>query len=132
MELCVILFILFFFLYCRYGGDLVVVESYQQNNVSERLAQHRLQNTADASFWLGLKSLDDLSTNMLDAASGSLVPQFAGFWQVDQPDAKKGECVRAYTANADQSWALSSCESLLPFVCRTKACPKSIHSIIIL
>lgn len=49
-----------------------------------------------------------------------------GFWQVDQPDAKKGQCVRAFTANADQSWALSSCESLLPFVCRAKACPKSI------
>lgn len=48
-----------------------------------------------------------------------------GFWQVDQPDAKRGQCVRAHTANADQSWALSSCESLLPFVCRAKACPKS-------
>jgi len=100
-------------------------------------------------------SLDDLSTNTLEAASGSLVPQYAGnatpsgvgfvlsafsgrsvtkidlqrvaptgFWQVDQPDAKKGQCVRAFTANADQSWALSSCESLLPFVCRSKACPK--------
>jgi len=108
----------------RYGSDLVVVESYQQNNISERLAQQQLSSQPDAAFWLGLMSLDDLSTNTLEAASGSLVPQYAGFWQVDQPDAKKGQCVRAFTANADQSWALSSCESLLPFVCRSKACPK--------
>ncbi|KZS05970.1 Notch 2 [Daphnia magna] len=111
----------------RYGSDLVVVESYQQNNISEKLAQEQLNPVThpDAAFWLGLMSLDDLSTNTLEAASGSLVQQYAGFWQVDQPDAEKGQCVRASTANADQSWALSSCESLLPFVCRAKACPKN-------
>lgn len=57
----------------------------------------------------------------------SILKKKKGFWQVDQPDAEKGQCVRASTANADQSWALSSCESLLPFVCRAKACPKSEH-----
>ena len=46
---------------------------------------------------------------------------------MDQPDARKSQCVGASTANADQSWALSSWESLLPFVCRAKACPKSKH-----
>jgi len=62
----------------RYGSDLVVVESYQQNNISERLAQEQLSSQPDAAFWLGLMSLDDLSTNTLEAASGSLVPQYAG------------------------------------------------------
>jgi hypothetical protein len=57
---------------------LVVVESYQQNNISERLAQQQLSSQPDAAFWLGLMSLDDLSTNTLEAASGSLVPQYAG------------------------------------------------------
>ena len=63
-----------------YGSDLVVVESYQQNNISERLAQEGLNAVThpDAAFWLGLMSLDDLSTNTLEAASGSLVPQYAG------------------------------------------------------
>ena len=61
-----------------YGSDLVVVESYQQNNVSEQLAQEQLSSVPDAAFWLGLMSLDDLSTNTLEAASGSLVPQYAG------------------------------------------------------
>lgn len=63
-----------------YGSDLVVVESYQQNNISERLAQEQLNPVThpDAAFWLGLMSLDDLSTNTLEAASGSLVPQYAG------------------------------------------------------
>lgn len=55
-----------------------MVESYQQNNVSERLAQEQLSSVPDAAFWLGLMSLDDLSTNTLEAASGSLVPQYAG------------------------------------------------------
>ena len=63
-----------------YGSDLVVVESYQQNNISERLAQEQLNPVThpDAAFWLGLMSLDDLSTNTLEAASGSLVQQYAG------------------------------------------------------
>ena len=64
-----------------YGSDLVVVESYQQNNISERLAQEQLNSAPgsdDSAFWLGLMSLDDLSTNTLEAASGSLVPQYAG------------------------------------------------------
>ena len=55
-----------------------MVESYQQNNISERLAQQQLSSQPDAAFWLGLMTLDDLSTNTLEAASGSLVPQYAG------------------------------------------------------
>lgn len=62
----------------RYGADLVVVESYQQNNISERLAQEKLSSVPESAFWLGLSSLDGLSTNQLEAASGSLVPQYAG------------------------------------------------------
>ena len=57
------------------------MESYQQNNISERLAQEGLNAVThpDAAFWLGLMSLDDLSTNPLEATpSGSLVPQYAG------------------------------------------------------
>lgn len=71
---------------------MVVVESYQQNNVSERLAQEQLgaqPQSADATenpaFWLGLMSLDDLSTNTLEAASGSLVPQYAGKQKTRSP-----------------------------------------------
>ena len=72
------IFFSFHFFKHRYGSDLVVVESYQQNNISERLAQEQLSSQPDAAFWLGLMSLDDLSTNTLEAASGSLVPQYAG------------------------------------------------------
>ena len=57
-----------------HGGD-------QQNNISERLAQEKLNAVThpDTAFWLNLMSLDDLSTNTLEATpSGSLVPQYAG------------------------------------------------------
>ena len=83
-ALCLVYYIYFHCYFCvrvrvySYGSDLVVVESYQQNNVSERLAQEQLSSVPDAAFWLGLMSLDDLSTNTLEAASGSLVPQYAG------------------------------------------------------
>lgn len=75
-----LIFISLFVSVDSYGSDLVVVESYQQNNISERLAQEQLNPVThpDAAFWLGLMSLDDLSTNTLEAASGSLVQQYAG------------------------------------------------------
>jgi hypothetical protein len=64
-----LIFISLFVSVDSYGSDLVVVESYQQNNISERLAQEQLNPVThpDATFWLGLMSLDDLSTNTLEA-----------------------------------------------------------------
>ena len=70
--------IIWIFGFGNYGSDLVVVKSCQQNNISERLAQEGLNAVThpDAAFRLGLMSLDDLSTNPLEATpSGSLVPQ---------------------------------------------------------
>ncbi|TMW45144.1 hypothetical protein DOY81_009775, partial [Sarcophaga bullata] len=79
-------------------------------------------------YWLGLASLDELRTNTLESASGALISQYSGFWSLHQPDPMSGECVAATFASTFQSWDLGTCESLLPFMCRSSACPQnSVH-----
>lgn len=79
-------------------------------------------------YWLGLASLDDLRTNTLESASGGLVSQYSGFWSLNQPDPNSGECVAVSLASMIQSWGLDTCESLLPFMCKSAACPQnSLH-----
>lgn len=79
-------------------------------------------------YWLGLASLDDLRTNTLESASGALVSQYSGFWSLNQPDPNSGECVAVSLAGSMQSWELDTCESLLPFMCKSAACPQnSLH-----
>ncbi|KAJ9591926.1 hypothetical protein L9F63_001528, partial [Diploptera punctata] len=109
----------------RYGSDLVLVESYSENNFTSGLA---IRNTGPADrngphYWLGLASLDDLRTNTLESAAGLLVSQYSGFWGQTQPDPREGECVDIVLMDNQQSWELTTCESLLPFICRTNACP---------
>ena len=50
-----------------------------------------------------------------------------GFWGSKQPNPRSGECVDvAITDEQHQSWELTTCESLLPFMCRANACPAGI------
>jgi hypothetical protein len=68
------------FLNCRYGSDLVLVESFTENNFTAGLAT-RSTGPAERNgkhYWLGLASLDDLRTNTLESAAGLLVSQYAG------------------------------------------------------
>ncbi|CAD6227295.1 GSCOCG00006083001-RA-CDS, partial [Cotesia congregata] len=103
----------------RYGSELMVVESYSENNMSASIVGKHLDK-----YWLGLASLDDLRTNTLESAAGMLVSQYAGFWASKQPDPKSGECVDfAISDDQQQSWELTTCESLLPFMCKANACP---------
>lgn len=54
--------------------------------------------------------------------------QYSGFWSLDQPNPKAGECVAVTTKDMMQSWQLDTCESLLPFMCKAAACPSgSVH-----
>ncbi|KAK7873875.1 hypothetical protein R5R35_005737 [Gryllus longicercus] len=109
----------------RYGSDLVLVESYGENNFTAGLAS-RSMGPADRSnqhYWLGLASLDDLRTNTLESAAGLLVSQYAGFWALTQPEPKAGECVDVALSDESQSWELTTCESLMPFLCKAPACP---------
>lgn len=77
-------------------------------------------------YWLGLTALDDLRTNTLESTSGSLISQYSGFWALNQPDPETGECVLANAkVGKDQVWELSTCENLLPFMCRANACPQN-------
>ena len=57
----------------RYGSELMVIESYAENNVSASLIGRHMDH-----YWLGLASLDDLRTNTLESAAGMLVSQYAG------------------------------------------------------
>ncbi|XP_069668601.1 uncharacterized protein uif isoform X2 [Periplaneta americana] len=109
----------------RYGSDLVLVESFAENNFTAGLAT-RSTGPAERNgqhYWLGLASLDDLRTNTLESAAGLLVSQYSGFWAQTQPDPRVGECVDVILTDNRQSWELTTCESLLPFVCRATACP---------
>ncbi|XP_045124302.1 sushi, von Willebrand factor type A, EGF and pentraxin domain-containing protein 1-like isoform X1 [Portunus trituberculatus] len=111
----------------RFGSDLVLVESYEQNNFTNTLAKRSLDDAAN-SYWLGLVTLNDLSTNTLGSASGKHVSLYSGFWSQGQPQVSGGECVRARLTDQHQSWELSTCENLLPFMCRVQACTSgSVH-----
>ncbi|KAG8295757.1 calcium ion binding [Homalodisca vitripennis] len=109
----------------RYGSDLLLVESYAENNFTAKLAYKSLGpvDRSNQKYWLGLASLDDLRTNTLESAAGVLVSQYAGFWSLDQPEPSAGECVDVTLTDDQQSWELQTCESLLPFLCRANACP---------
>lgn len=96
----------------------MVVESYAENNMTARMAA-----AVGPHYWLGLASVDDLRTNTLESAAGALVSQYAGFWDLEQPNPKSGVCVDVNLMGDRQSWELTTCESLLPFMCRTTACP---------
>lgn len=80
-------------------------------------------------YWLGLATLDDLRTNTLESAAGTLVSQYSGFWTLKQPNPELGECVAVTSESQSvQSWELDTCESLLPFMCKSSACPQnSVH-----
>lgn len=131
----------------RYGSDLVLIESYTENNYTASLARRSLgpAQKNNQKYWLGLASLDDLRTNTLEYAGGVLVSQYSGklkkfklfipipklfefseltgFWSLSQPDPSSGECVDVTVTDEQQSWELQTCESLLPFLCRANACP---------
>ncbi|CAH1282118.1 unnamed protein product [Diabrotica balteata] len=109
----------------RYGSELMAVESYSENNVTASIATSSvpLERRGANHYWLGLSSLDDLRTNTLESAAGTLVSQYSGFWSPNQPDPQSGECVDVIVTEEFQSWELTTCESLQPFMCRSKACP---------
>lgn len=68
---------IFIFFFSRFGSDLVLVESYEQNNFTEHLAHQTLDHPTN-SYWLGLVSLNDLSTNTLESAGGQHVSLYSG------------------------------------------------------
>lgn len=98
----------------------MVVESYMENNMTASMVPASPTNN---HYWLGLATVDDLRTNTLESAAGALVSQYAGFWDLQQPNPKDGECVDVHVSSDNQSWELTTCETLLPFMCRAKACP---------
>lgn len=65
-----------FSVFCRYGSELVEVDSWSSHNWTLALAKRF--SHGDPNFWLGFNTLDDLRTNTLDSASGSLLSQYAG------------------------------------------------------
>lgn len=58
-----------------------------------------------------------------------IVDENIGFWASKQPNPHSGECVDVALTDDRQTWELTTCESLLPFMCRANACPsgKSVH-----
>lgn len=123
-------FVLSFFPISRYGAELITIDSFTENNVTLSLAlSNDVNKRLSNKYWLGLASLDDLRTNTLESAAGTLVSQYSGFWSLKQPNPQLGECVAVTSESQSvQSWELDTCESLLPFMCKSVACPQnSVH-----
>ena len=111
----------------RYGSNLVSVASFRQNNFTGELAQQQLQTSnPEEAYWLGYQTQNELQTNTLASASGSQISQYYGHWAQEQPDTGDGRCVEALLPEDPrrQQWALTRCETLLPFMCQIQACPK--------
>lgn len=104
----------------RYGSELIVIDSYTENNMTANMVP---PSPSNSNYWLGLASVDDLRTNTLESAAGALVSQYAGYWDLKQPNPKNGECVDVHVTSETQSWELTTCETLLPFMCKANACP---------
>ena len=58
------------------------------------------------------------------------ISQYYGHWAEDHPDVSEGRCVKSVVTddesegdNSEQHWELTTCEALLPFMCRINACP---------
>lgn len=133
------IFVVFFFLFFvfvhslvvhtthRYGAELITIDSFTENNVTLSLVHSNdVNKRLSNKYWLGLASLDDLRTNTLESAAGTLVSQYSGFWSLKQPNPQSGECVAVTSESQSvQSWELDTCESLLPFMCKSTACPQS-------
>lgn len=60
----------------------MVVESYTENNVTSFIASSSvpIERRSNSRYWLGLASLDDLRTNTLESAAGTLVSQYSGMF----------------------------------------------------
>ncbi|GFW80075.1 neurogenic locus notch 2 [Trichonephila clavipes] len=106
-----------------YGSELALVENFWQNNYTQALAASNLKDVPLKTYWLGLKTVDDLSTNTLESAGGSFISLYMGLWATDQPRPQDGSCVQAALQSGRQFWKLTTCETLLPFMCQTEACP---------
>ncbi|XP_018027289.2 sushi, von Willebrand factor type A, EGF and pentraxin domain-containing protein 1, partial [Hyalella azteca] len=106
----------------RFGAELLLVDSYVENNFTQHLAHSQLDHPT-SSYWLGAVALNELNTNTLESAGGDHVSLYSGFWAQGQPRVQNGKCVRAHLGQEKQSWELSTCESLLPFMCKAGACP---------
>ena len=106
------------------------MESFRQNNFTADLASEFLNAgsndlNSEPAYWLGLQAYNELQTNTLEADAGHQISQYYGHWAEDQPDVVKGKCVRSVLKeDGGQHWELTTCEELLPFMCRIPACPK--------
>lgn len=111
----------------------MLISDFTQNNFTAALAEASLREAGDEvhSFWIGFQSIDQLSTNTIESASGRFVSKYVGFWAYDEPNVDNGQCVRATVvgehgpggATPQSVWSLAECEELLPFVCQKQTCP---------
>ncbi|UYV83192.1 clec-78 [Cordylochernes scorpioides] len=108
----------------RYGSELALLQDFPQNNFSASLAGSVLRNTGHNSYWLGLQSVEGLSTNTLESAGGRFVSKYVGLWARNEPDPAVGQCVRAELRGTGHEWHMAPCEALLSFMCQVEACPQ--------
>ena len=57
------------------------MQTFDQNNFTGQLAGERAEDGPGGDrYWLGFRTLDDLSTSSLETAAGTLQSQYIGFW----------------------------------------------------
>lgn len=77
----------------------MVVESYIENNLTSPIATNSVpleRRGYKNNYWLGLASLDDLKTNTLESAAGTLVSQYSGntfLWIIPQYPVHSRICI---------------------------------------
>uniref|UniRef100_K1RC33 Fibropellin-1 n=1 Tax=Magallana gigas TaxID=29159 RepID=K1RC33_MAGGI len=125
-----------FTLICFYGGWLLKVEGFNQNqqvgtlieNVQYQQRQDfaSLEGWDNDSFWIGLYRDGDGLYHWQD---GQVTHVEQGFWTLDQPlGFQQGlkQCasigVRTVTDFGKYRWSLRPCEDKLPSVCQTRTC----------
>ncbi|GAV01451.1 hypothetical protein RvY_12161 [Ramazzottius varieornatus] len=116
----------------RIGGSLPIVKDNFDNAWISSL--FTLSNTSrhPDDFWIDSPSQSSLGylpflaqygTSVFPSLSNGL---FSGSWAIGEPNFHNGNCTKLVASSYQKTdnWKMEACETLLPFVCQIKACPK--------
>uniref|UniRef100_A0A0N5BUC2 Cubilin n=1 Tax=Strongyloides papillosus TaxID=174720 RepID=A0A0N5BUC2_STREA len=106
----------------RYGSYLAKIDSKMENDFIGRIVKN---NTGKKErYWIGLTKDttpdNDITFTWSDGVNANI---YSGFWDIKQPNYNDGSCV-SYNKKLN-SWSLTTCNELLPFLCQVEACPEN-------
>ncbi|XP_038164303.1 CD209 antigen-like protein D [Cyprinodon tularosa] len=108
----------------RLGGDLVKIDSREEQMFLERIVKEKMTNDED-SFWIGLT--DSEKEGSWVWVDGSPLKESLSFWGNNQPDGKGGrpesevDCVRTKKRENSIKWFDRYCKERLRSICEKTA-----------